>query len=459
MSLDSNNNISMSFHESELPNNFEMTECPHCHHLIPEPNAQLHEVSCNNRLRGLDPRRMESNGNSINGYGVHQLGRNGDTASIEQSSHIDLSENDEPMDVSEGDHLELEPRSSSSVAAVAAAVASPMNELAQAIPEGETWACPRCTLVNTNSSTHCDACYYTRDQFCQREVWSPDVPRREPLLIDLTHSPPPQLATSSSSSSNCDNNGHLNTPISTTRQQGIILAGGALIGSVFGGASALLQGHRLDQGLLQGAATGAATGVILTEFLRPQPTPEPARLPINTTSVVTFATNGPAGSSTTTAASIPSATSAHPSTTFASPPVVRVVSLGPAARITFFANGSNGVEAQAQERLMRTMMSGFIVRDGTGLPSYEQLLEIFGDGMENRGADASLINRLPVSSVENPNLLPEDCRACSICLSNYDKGEERKLLPCLHGFHKDCIDTWLSRSATCPVCKFELKDH
>jgi hypothetical protein len=436
MSLDSNNNRSMT---SELPNNFEMTECPHCHHLIPEPNAQLHAVSCNNRLRGLDHRRMESNDHRINGLSVPQQGRHGDTPSIEQPSFIDLSENDEPMDNSEGNHLELDSTSSSSAVAVAAAVARPVNEQAQAISKGETWACPRCTLVNTNNSTHCDACHYTRDQFCRREVRSPDVPRREQLIIDLTQSPPPQLqlTITTSSYSNCDNNGYLNIPTSTTRQQRVILAGGALFGSVLGGASALVMGRRLDQGLLQGVAIGAATatGVILSEFLRPQSTPEPARLPINPSSRVTSATNDTAGSSSTTAASIPASTRAHPNTPTA-----------PARITTFFANGSNGAEALAHERLMRAMIA-------------QQLLEIFGDGMENRGADASLINRLPVSAVENPNLLPEDCRACSICLSNYDKGEERKLLPCLHGFHTDCIDTWLSRSATCPVCKFELKDH
>jgi len=45
---------------------------------------------------------------------------------------------------------------------------------------------------------------------------------------------------------------------------------------------------------------------------------------------------------------------------------------------------------------------------------------------------------------------------CSICLSLYEGGNEIKLLPCFHQFHKDCIDPWLDMHNTCPVCKYKM---
>ena len=46
---------------------------------------------------------------------------------------------------------------------------------------------------------------------------------------------------------------------------------------------------------------------------------------------------------------------------------------------------------------------------------------------------------------------------CGICLSEYENGEEIKSLPmCLHHFHKECIDKWLSINKICPVCREEI---
>lgn len=43
---------------------------------------------------------------------------------------------------------------------------------------------------------------------------------------------------------------------------------------------------------------------------------------------------------------------------------------------------------------------------------------------------------------------------CSICLSDYGESEVVRVLPdCSHMFHVDCIDQWLRRQATCPLCR------
>jgi len=44
--------------------------------------------------------------------------------------------------------------------------------------------------------------------------------------------------------------------------------------------------------------------------------------------------------------------------------------------------------------------------------------------------------------------------SCSICLEDYEPGEQIRVLPCQHTFHSSCIFPWLTeRSPTCPLCK------
>lgn len=88
--------------------------------------------------------------------------------------------------------------------------------------------------------------------------------------------------------------------------------------------------------------------------------------------------------------------------------------------------------------------------------SYEQLLEAFGDGSENRlrGADAYVVDNLPVATLEDVEReLPEGARQCAICLEDFQNGDRRRTLPCLHGFHAGCVDRWLGGNGCCPVCK------
>ncbi|KAF8045593.1 hypothetical protein N665_4660s0001 [Sinapis alba] len=43
---------------------------------------------------------------------------------------------------------------------------------------------------------------------------------------------------------------------------------------------------------------------------------------------------------------------------------------------------------------------------------------------------------------------------CSVCLSKFQDVEILRLLPkCKHAFHIECIDEWLEKHATCPLCR------
>lgn len=46
---------------------------------------------------------------------------------------------------------------------------------------------------------------------------------------------------------------------------------------------------------------------------------------------------------------------------------------------------------------------------------------------------------------------------CTICLSEYEPGDEVRVLPCKHHFHKSCVDQWLvSFDKSCPQCRMDV---
>ncbi|XP_021761956.1 uncharacterized protein LOC110726765 isoform X1 [Chenopodium quinoa] len=86
-----------------------------------------------------------------------------------------------------------------------------------------------------------------------------------------------------------------------------------------------------------------------------------------------------------------------------------------------------------------------------GEDDYEMLLALDENNHAHLGASVAQIGNLPESIVHN-----DDCEVCSICLETPVIGDAMRHLPCLHKFHKDCIDPWLSRRRSCPVCKSDI---
>lgn len=46
---------------------------------------------------------------------------------------------------------------------------------------------------------------------------------------------------------------------------------------------------------------------------------------------------------------------------------------------------------------------------------------------------------------------------CNICCDNYVPGQLKRNIPqCGHCYHKKCIDKWLKKNGSCPICRHNL---
>ena len=66
----------------------------------------------------------------------------------------------------------------------------------------------------------------------------------------------------------------------------------------------------------------------------------------------------------------------------------------------------------------------------------------------------------PPAAAQGAEQIDEEEPSCTICLCEFEEGEAMTTLPCLHLFHKRCIDRWLlvsqrHRDRSCPLCKMD----
>jgi len=67
---------------------------------------------------------------------------------------------------------------------------------------------------------------------------------------------------------------------------------------------------------------------------------------------------------------------------------------------------------------------------------------------------ANVTRNTVVQTYDEASLLKKENPMCSICLT--DVTLDKKALSCNHIYHKKCIDKWLERKSTCPVCRKEV---
>ncbi|XP_055804791.1 RING-H2 finger protein ATL80-like [Solanum dulcamara] len=72
----------------------------------------------------------------------------------------------------------------------------------------------------------------------------------------------------------------------------------------------------------------------------------------------------------------------------------------------------------------------------------------------NKGVKKKVLQSLPKFRFDPSSTSTDSEEECAICLAEYTRGDEIKVLPqCGHGFHVQCIDTWLGSHSSCPSCR------
>ena len=106
------------------------------------------------------------------------------------------------------------------------------------------------------------------------------------------------------------------------------------------------------------------------------------------------------------------------------------------------------------------------IRQQDGLSIEElQLSEQISNAMY-KATPKAIVESLPVRKITAEQVLANQAKVheeeamakCMVCLVDYEAADELRTMPCMHFFHRECIDKWLlKRGSTCPICKFNVR--
>lgn len=359
--------------------------------------------------------------------------------------------------------------------------------------DDDDWPCPRCTFLNPVAASACAMCSHVvannQTTTTGATIVRPPDPTRRERLVDGGGGRRPDRS-----------------PLAVGEHHAV--GGGTLLGGILGGAGAYMRGNPVGEGVVNGAFSGAVGGMLLSEvfrddddfvvdetsrrfgsnddgfppyeqsfFVASSDDEEEHRSPryrrrASASWVPRGAASSSSSSSTTTSraerrrrlspeGAIPWGLPEHHRSTERTGRVERERLLRTLRRLST-SSSSSTTSRRASAPPRRPGTSSVFWRDDLDDMDYDQLLDLFGDGNERRvrGASRFEIESLP-SKILGRNVdaeLPPDKRECHVCLETFRPGDDVRTLPCLHSYHKACIDRWLGTNACCPVCKHRINE-
>ncbi|KAK4490479.1 hypothetical protein RD792_001156 [Penstemon davidsonii] len=108
-----------------------------------------------------------------------------------------------------------------------------------------------------------------------------------------------------------------------------------------------------------------------------------------------------------------------------------------------------------RERIGPAMLSAVQSQMGAIEATFEEIPNLFDTG-GSKGLLVDTVEKIPKFTItrdDNVDTSGEEV-SCSVCLQDFQIGETVRRLPhCHHMFHLPCIDTWLVRHGSCPLCR------
>ncbi|PWA43279.1 RING/U-box superfamily protein [Artemisia annua] len=111
-----------------------------------------------------------------------------------------------------------------------------------------------------------------------------------------------------------------------------------------------------------------------------------------------------------------------------------------------------------RDRIGPAMLSAVQSQMGAVETSFDELHNIFDTG-GCKGLPEYSVAKIPKIKITSDDEVDDmgERVSCSVCLQDFQVGETVRSLPqCHHMFHLPCIDKWLVRHGSCPLCRRDL---